>query len=96
MRHPNVLSPYICIDMEINQPISIDVPSMEFVLNYVFLTHKIISWAKKSKQQLVSFRLKISKAYENRKCGFMFQCMGKMGILKEFVKIKICSKLNMH
>lgn len=59
----------------------------KFVLNNILLTHEIISWAKRSKQPLVFFKLDLSKAYDRMNWSFFFGCMKNLGTPIEFINM---------
>lgn len=58
-----------------------------FILNNIFLTHEIISWAKKSKQPMLSFKLDFSKAYDKVEWMFLFESMFMIRIGKKIVNM---------
>jgi hypothetical protein len=60
-----------------------------FILNNIFLVHKTIMWAKKSKQPLIFVILDFFKVYGRVDWNFLFNCMNKLGILMEFVNMTI-------
>jgi hypothetical protein len=55
-------------------------------LNNILLIHETITWAKKSKQPLLFFRLNFSKAYDKVNWRFLFDCMDKLQVPIKFVK----------
>jgi len=58
-----------------------------FILNNILLIHETITWVKKSKQPLVFLQLNFSKAYDKIHWRFLFNCMDKLEIPTEFVKM---------
>jgi hypothetical protein len=58
-----------------------------YILDNVLCQHELVEWAKESHQDLVLLKLDFRKAYESVSWSFLFEVMGRMGMLPAFIRM---------